>query len=60
MVRVAFGRTSEIAEMSWDEVRWDEHAQVATVSWYEMKTSKTKTAAHVILHHAIPTPSPKH
>ena len=45
MVRAAFGRTSEIAEMSWDEVRWDEHAQVATVCWYEMKTSKTKTFA---------------
>jgi hypothetical protein len=45
MVRAAFGRTAEIADMSWDEVRWDEHAQVATVCWYEMKTSKTKTFA---------------
>ena len=43
MVSAAFGHTSEIAEMSWDEVRWDEHDQVATVCWYEMKTSKTKT-----------------
>ena len=45
MVRAAFGRTAEIAEMSWDEVRWDEHAQVATVCWFEMKTSKTKAFA---------------
>jgi len=45
MVRAAFGRTAEISDMSWDEVRWDEHAQVATVCWYEMKTSKTKAFA---------------
>ena len=45
MVRAAFGRTAEIADMSWDEVRWDEHAQVVKVCWYEMKTSKTKVFA---------------
>jgi hypothetical protein len=45
MVRAAFGRTAEIADMSWDEVRWDEHAQVVKVCWYEMKTSKTKAFA---------------
>ncbi len=42
IVRAAFGRTAEIAEMTWDDVRWDEHGQVVKVSWYEMKTSKNK------------------
>jgi hypothetical protein len=45
MVRAAFGRTAEIAEMAWDDVRWDEHGQVVKVSWYEMKTSKSKAFA---------------
>ena len=45
MVRAAFGRTAEIAEMSWDDLRWDEHGQVVKVSWYEMKTSKSKAFA---------------
>jgi len=45
MVRAAFGRTAEIGEMSWDDVRWDDHGQVVKVSWYEMKTSKSKAFA---------------
>jgi hypothetical protein len=45
MLRAAFGRTTEVTEMSWDEVRWDPHGQVATVSIVELKTSKTKSFA---------------
>jgi hypothetical protein len=45
MVCAAFGHTSEIAEMEWDDVRWIEHGQVVKESWYEMKTSKSKAFA---------------
>jgi hypothetical protein len=45
MVRAAFGRTAEIAEMEWNDVRWIEHGQVVKEFWYEMKTSKSKAFA---------------
>jgi hypothetical protein len=34
MLCAAFGRTTEVTEMSWDEVSWDPHGQVATVSMW--------------------------
>jgi hypothetical protein len=46
MLRAVFGRTTEVTEMSWDEVCWDPYAQVATVSIVEMKTSKTKSSPY--------------
>jgi len=42
MLRAAFGRTTEVTEMSWDEVRWDPHGQVATVSIVELKRPAMK------------------
>ena len=45
MLRCAFGRTTEVTDLSWDEVRWDPYAQVATVSILAMKTSKAKSFA---------------